>query len=56
MLPNPTLDKLQTQRLHGMIKSLSEQHATPDINNLNRNGCLGMVASCCASWREQKQK
>lgn len=35
MLPNPTLDKLQTQRLHGMIKSLGEQHETPDINNLN---------------------
>ncbi len=33
MLPNPTLDKLQILRLHGMIKALSEQHATPD------NGC-----------------
>ena len=28
MLPNPTLDKLQTLRLHGMIKALNEQHAT----------------------------
>ncbi|MDG6387840.1 AAA family ATPase, partial [Pseudomonas syringae] len=27
MLPNPTLDKLQTLRLHGMIKALGEQHA-----------------------------
>ncbi|KTC50757.1 AAA family ATPase [Pseudomonas syringae pv. actinidiae ICMP 19497] len=35
MLPNPTLDKLQTLRLHGMIKALGEQHATPDINDLS---------------------
>ncbi|WP_213881744.1 IS21-like element helper ATPase IstB [Pseudomonas sp. dw_358] len=35
MLPNPTLDKVQTLRLHGMIKSLSEQHTTPDINDLS---------------------
>lgn len=35
MLPNPTLEKLQTLRLHGMIKALSEQHATPDINDLS---------------------
>ncbi len=34
MLPNPTLDKLQTLRLHGMIKALGEQHATPDIREL----------------------
>lgn len=27
MLPNPTLDKLQILRLHGMVKALSEQHA-----------------------------
>src|SRR3989344_5849862 len=43
MLPNPTLDKLQTLRLHGMIKALSEQHATPDINDLSFDERLGLM-------------
>ena len=42
MLPNPTLDKLQTLRLHGMIKALGEQHATPDINDLSFDERLGL--------------
>ncbi|CAI8741441.1 hypothetical protein EMIT0324P_170011 [Pseudomonas chlororaphis] len=46
MLANPTLDKLQTLRLHGMFKALSEQHATPDINDLSFDGRLGLIASC----------
>lgn len=45
MLPNPTLDKLQTLRLHGMIKALSEQHATPDINDLSFDERLGLMVS-----------
>ena len=43
MLPNPTLDKLQTLRLHGMVKALSEQHATPDINDLSFDERLGLM-------------
>lgn len=43
MLPNPTLDKLQTLRLHGMIKTLSEQHSTPDIASLSLEERLEMV-------------
>ncbi len=31
MLPHPTLDKLQTLRLHGMLKALNEQLKTPDV-------------------------
>ena len=35
MLPHPTLDKLQTLRLHGMLKALNEQLKTPDIDSLS---------------------
>lgn len=29
MLPHPTLDKLKTLRLHGMLKALAEQLPPP---------------------------
>ena len=35
MLTHPTLDKLQTLRLHGMLKALNEQLKTPDIDSLS---------------------
>ncbi|RML72858.1 Transposase subunit, partial [Pseudomonas syringae pv. maculicola] len=52
MLPNPTLDKLQTLRLHGMIKSLGEQHATPDINDLSFDERLGLMVDREVTERE----
>ena len=52
MLPNPTLDKLQTLRLHGMIKALGEQHATPDINDLSFDERLGLMVDRELTERE----
>ncbi|WP_032621172.1 ATP-binding protein, partial [Pseudomonas avellanae] len=52
MLPNPTLDKLQTLRLHGMIKSLGEQHATPDINDVSFDERLGLMVDREVTERE----
>ncbi len=52
MLPNPTLDKLQTLRLHGMINALSEQHATPDINDLGFDERLGLMVDRELTERE----
>ncbi|QGA50153.1 ATP-binding protein [Pseudomonas brassicacearum] len=52
MLPNPTLDKLQTLRLHGMIKALSEQHATPDISDLSFDERLGLMVDRELTERE----
>ncbi len=52
MLPNPTLDKLQTLRLHGMIKALSGQHATPDINDLGFAERLGLMVDRELTERE----
>lgn len=52
MLPNPTLDKLQTLRLQGMVKALSEQHATPDINDLSFDERLGLMVDRELTERE----
>ena len=52
MLPNPTLDKLQTLRLHGMIKALNEQHATPDINDLSFDERLSLMVDRELTERE----
>ena len=52
MLPNPTLDKLQTLRLHGMIKALSEQHSTPDIASLGFEERLGLMVDRELTERE----
>lgn len=52
MLPNPTLDKLHTLRLHGMIKALGEQHATPDINDLSFDERLGLMVDRELTERE----
>ncbi|RMP44175.1 IS21-like element ISPsy14 family helper ATPase IstB, partial [Pseudomonas savastanoi] len=46
------LDKLQTLRLHGMIKSLGEQHATPDINDLSFDERLGLMVDREVTERE----
>lgn len=52
MLPNPTLDKLQTLRLHGMIKALGEQPATPDIDDLSFDERLGLMVDRELTERE----
>ena len=52
MLANPTLDKLQTQRLHGMIKALGEQHTVPDINDLSVDERLGLMVDRELTERE----
>ena len=43
MLTHPTLDKLQTLRLTGMVKALSEQMQMPDISDLSFEERLGLL-------------
>jgi len=43
MLTHPTLDKLQTLRLTGMLKALSEQMQMPDIADLSFEERLGLL-------------
>ncbi len=43
MLSHPTLEKLQTLRLSGMLKALSEQQKMPDIDQLGFEERLGLL-------------
>ncbi len=43
MLTHPTLDKLQTLRLTGMVNALSEQMHMPDISDLSFEERLGLL-------------
>lgn len=43
MLTHPTLDKLQTLRLTGMLKALREQMQMPDISDLSFEERLGLL-------------
>jgi len=43
MLNHPTLDKLQTLRLTGMLKALREQMQMPDISDLSFEERLGLL-------------
>jgi len=43
MLTHPTLDKLQTLRLTGMVKALREQMQMPDIADLSFEERLGLL-------------
>lgn len=43
MLTNPTLEKIQNLRLHGMLKALQEQQKHPDIEDLGFMERLGLL-------------
>ena len=55
MLPHPTLDKLQTLRLTGMLKALAEQLKTPDINSLSFEERLGLLVDRELTERDDKR-
>jgi DNA replication protein DnaC len=55
MLHHPTLDKLQTLRLNGMLKALSEQLKTPDIDSLSFEERLGLLVDRELTEREDKR-
>lgn len=55
MLPHPTRDKLQSLRLHGMLKALSEQLKTPDIDSLSFEERLGLLVDRELTERDDKR-
>ena len=55
MLPHPTLDKLQTLRLTGMLKALNEQLKTPDIDSLSFEERLGLLVDRELTERDDKR-
>lgn len=55
MLKHPTLEKLQTLRLDGMHKALSEQQRLPDIEALAFEERLGLLADRELTLREDRR-
>jgi len=55
MLTHPTLEKLQTLRLSGMLKALEEQHRMPDIDALGFDERLGLLIDREVTERENRR-
>jgi len=55
MLHHPTMEKLQTLRLAGMLKALSEQQQMPEINSLGFEERLGLLVDREVTERENRR-
>jgi DNA replication protein DnaC len=55
MLHHPTLEKLQTLRLAGMLKALNEQQLMPEINSLGFEERLGLLVDREVTERENRR-
>jgi len=55
MLTHPTLEKLHTLRLTGMLKALSEQQQMPDIDHLGFEERLGLLIDREMTERENRR-
>jgi len=55
MLNHPTLEKLQTLRLFGMYKALTEQMTMPEIDTLSFEERLGLLADREMTEREDRR-
>lgn len=55
MLNHPTLDKLQTLRLSGMLKALNEQQQMPEIDTLGFEERLGLLIDREVTERENRR-
>lgn len=55
MLNHPTLEKLQTLRLSGMLKALNEQQQMPEIDSLGFEERLGLLIDREVTERENRR-
>ena len=55
MLSHPTLDKLQSLRLRGMVQALSEQMTMPDIGDLSFDERLGLLVDRELTERDDRR-
>lgn len=55
MLNHPTLDKLQTLRLSGMLKAFNEQQQMPEIDSLGFEERLGLLIDREVTERENRR-
>ena len=55
MLTHPTLDKLESLRLHGMVQALKQQWLQPEINELSFEQRLGLLVDRETDLRQTRQ-
>ena len=55
MLTHPTLDKLESLRLHGMIQALKQQWQQPESNELSFEQRLGLLVDRETDLRQTRQ-
>lgn len=55
MLTHPTLDKLESLRLHGMVQALKQQWQQPEINELSFEQRLGLLIDRETDLRQTRQ-
>lgn len=55
MLTHPTLDKLESLRLHGMIQALKQQWQQPEISELSFEQRLGLLVDRETDLRQTRQ-
>ena len=55
MLTHPTMEKLQTLKLTGMLKALNEQQQMPEIDSLGFEERLGLLIDREATERENRK-
>jgi len=55
MLTHPTMEKLQTLKLTGMLKALTEQQQMPEIDSLGFEERLGLLIDREATERENRK-
>ena len=55
MLTHPTLDKLESLRLHGMVQALKQQWEQPEINELSFEQRLGLLVDRETDIRRTRQ-
>ena len=55
MLNHPTLDKLESLRLHGMVQALKQQWQQPEIDELSFEQRLGFLVDRESDFRQSRQ-
>jgi DNA replication protein DnaC len=55
MLTHPTLDKLESLRLHGMVQALKQQWQQPELNELSFEQRLGLLVDRETDLRQTRQ-
>src|SRR6266536_2459068 len=54
MLNQPTIEKLQTMKLHGMSEAFRAQLETPDVSQLSFEERFGMLVDQQWLWKENR--